>query len=133
MEELSKIRTDFIARDLDLPLEVNRDSITTFNQLASPQVRIVENQLIISFSIPLVTMVDYNIYKVTSVPSRIQDNYFNFVVPTHEFIALDKYKNQYVTMSHDEMDNCHHIGGSKFVCKQISPIMTCHNTEFCEI
>lgn len=36
-------------------------------------------------------------------------------------------------MTHDEMNNCHHIGGSKLVCKQISPIMTSHNTEFCEI
>lgn len=133
MEELDKIRTAIVARDLDLPLEVRRDSITTFYQLASPQVRIVNNQLIISFSIPLVAMTSFNIYKVTSVPNRIQGNYFNFVIPTHEYIAVDKYKNHYVTMSHDEMDNCHHIGGSRLVCKQISPIMTSHNTEFCEV
>lgn len=133
MEELAVIRTSIIARDLDLPLDLSRDSITTFYQLASPQVRIINNQLIISFSIPLVTMTDFNIYKVTSVPNRIQGNYFNFVVPTHEYLAMDKYKNHYVTMTHDEMDNCHHIGGSNLVCKQISPIMTSHNTEFCEI
>lgn len=133
MEELSTIRTAIFARDLDLPLEVNRDSITTFYQLATPQVRIVNNQLIISFSIPLVTTIDYNIYKITSVPSRIQDNFFNFIVPSHEFVAVDKYKNHYVSMTHDEMDNCHHIGGNKLVCKQTSPIMTSHNTAFCEI
>lgn len=133
MEELNKIRSAIIARDLDLPLEVNRDSITTFYQLASPQVRIINNQLIISFSIPLVTMTDFNIYKITSVPNRIQGNYFNFVVPTYEYVALDKYKNNYITMSYDEMDNCYHIGGLKLVCKQTSPIMTSHNTEFCEL
>lgn len=133
MEELNKIRSAIIARDLDLPLEVNRDSITTFYQLASPQVRIISNQLIISFSIPLVTMTDFNIYKITSVPNRIQGNYFNFVVPTYEYVALDKYKINYITMTHDEMDNCHHIGGLKLACKQTSPIMTSHNTELCEL
>lgn len=107
--ELSQIRNAIVARDLDLPLELNRDTITTFYQLATPQVRIVENQLIIIFTIPLVTMTDFNIYKITSVPNRIQGNYFNFIVPTHEYEALDKYKNHYISMSHDEMDNCHHL------------------------
>lgn len=133
IEELNKIRMAIIARDLDLPLEVNRGSITTFYQLASPQVRIINNQLIISFSIPLVTTTDFNIYKITSVPNRIQGNYFNFVVPTYEYVAVDKYKNNYVAMSHDEMDNCYHIGGLKLTCKQTSPVMTSHNSEFCEI
>lgn len=133
LEELENIKKEVNARDLDFPLEPKTETLATFYLISTPEARIVQNQLIISFTLPLVTTIDYLLYKVTSLPYRIRGNLFGYVVPTHEFVALDAFKEKYVSIDADELDNCHHIGERKLACKQTTPIMTAHSTKNCEI
>lgn len=113
LEELDKIRREVNTRDLDFPLVPRTDTLATFYLISTPEARIINNQLIISFTLPLVTTVDYLLYKVTSLPNRIQENLFGYVVPTHEFVALDSFKEKYMAIDADELDNCHHLGNRR--------------------
>lgn len=133
LEELINIRREVTARDLDFPLEPKTDTLATFYTISSPEARIVQNQLIISFTLPLVTTTEYLLYKVSSLPYRIRGNLFGYVVPTHEFVALDSFKEKYVPIAAEELDNCYHINGRKLACKQTTPIMAAFSTKNCEI
>lgn len=133
LEELINIRREVTARDLDFPLEPKTDTLATFYAISSPEARIVQNQLIISFTLPLVSTTEYLLYKVSSLPYRIKDNLFGYVVPTHEFVALDSFKEKYVSIAAEELDNCYHIDGRKLACKQTTPIMAAFSTKNCEI
>jgi flagellar basal body-associated protein FliL len=132
-EELKKIKVAAGALKADLPMEITRDTITMFYQMSTPRVRILNNQLIICFTIPLVSMEEFTLYKVTSYPNRIVDSYFNYIVPTFEYIALDKFKLHHVYLNNEEINNCHSVKGDRLVCKHTSPIMTSHNTKICEV
>lgn len=133
LEELDKIRREVNTRDLDFPIEPRTDTLATFYLISTPEARIINNQLIISFTLPLVTTIDYLLYKVTSLPYRIRNNLFGYVVPAHEFVALDSFKEKYVSIDTEELDNCHHLGDRKLACKQTTPIMAAHSTKNCEI
>lgn len=133
MQELLKIRSIVLPQDLDLPIEINRSTLTSYYQLATPQVRIIQNQLIICFTIPLVTKENFMLFKITSVPKNIYGNFYNFIIPKYEFVALDKFKKHFVSLSNNELDNCHHVNDKGLICKQIIPVMTTYNTRNCEI
>jgi hypothetical protein len=66
--ELSKIRSRITARDLDLPLPLDTNTLSMFYHISTAEARIVENQLIVSFTLPLVNTQNFFLYKATSLP-----------------------------------------------------------------
>lgn len=133
LEELEKIRQEVTARDLDFPLEPKTETLSTFYLISTPEARILNDQLIISFTLPLVATVEYILYKVSPLPYRIRENLFGYIVPKHEFVALDSFREKYVSIDPEELANCHHIVEKQLACKQTTPIMYAHSTKNCEI
>lgn len=131
--ELYKIRNAIAAEDMDLPLPISVENLALYYHISTPEVRILNNQMIISFSIPLVGTKLYALNKVTSMPYRIKDNLFGFILPTHDFLALDKLNEKYVYMSNEELQLCHHISENSLVCQLSNPVMNANSANLCEI
>lgn len=133
LSELIHIRGEINSRDLDLPLEPKTEYLTMFYSISTPEARIIGNQLVVSFTLPLVTKTEYILYKISSLPHRIKENIFKYIIPTHEFLAMDSFKDKYVSIGVEELDNCHHLENRKLACKQTTPIMATYNTANCEV
>lgn len=132
-EELINIKNAISSLELDLPFSVSRESLSLFYQIATPRARIEKDVLIIDISIPLIKTKKYVLYKGTSMPYRIRDNLFSYIVPHHEYIALDTFFEKYVAITNDEISNCFHVNSSNIICKQTFPILSAYHTQTCEI
>lgn len=132
-QELLNIKNAVSSLDLDLPLPLVRESLAQFYQIVSPSSGIIDNTLIIKFSIPLVSTKKYILYKGTSMPYRIKDNLFSYIVPHHEYVALDTFYEKYAAISEQEISNCFHVNITNLVCKQTFPILAAYKTKTCEI
>jgi hypothetical protein len=132
-QELTKIRTAVQEKKLDLPFELTENNLATFYKISSAASRIVDNNLIISFSLPLIDNTEYILYKSTSAPYRIKDNLFSFIIPHHEYVALDTFKEKYIPITENELQNCYDLNKNNLICKQTFPKMSAINTKICEI
>lgn len=125
--ELDKIRTILSGKAIDLPFPLSRDTLPLFYRIASPQARIINNQLIIMLTIPLIDTKEYHLYKVTSFPNLLFDNIYQFIIPNHEYVAIDEYREKFVSFTNQELTNCHNVQlkdqDSLLTCMGLSPIM----------
>ncbi|XP_055308643.1 uncharacterized protein LOC129572658 [Sitodiplosis mosellana] len=140
MNELERVHQTVKSQGLHLPLTLTPENLSKFYQMASTEGRIIDNHLVLRFSIPLVEPRNFVLYKVISVPRRNENNAtnendetFSYVVSRNEYIALDAANEQFVTLSLDDVRNCHRIDGKNLICKQTFPIMAINNNLACEI
>lgn len=128
LQELTKIRNAFAGKDLDLPLPIDKDTLTSFYQIADTRSRIVDEQLIVQMSIPIVSTQEFELNKLTSFPFHLQGNTYSFIIPSPEYVALDTLREKFITLTQKELDNCHNFGGnvqhSELICMQLSPVMS---------
>lgn len=126
-KELSLIRTALSGQGIDLPISLTKDTLSLFYQITSPRSRLIHNQLIISLTIPLTDMEEYNLFKVTSFPHRLPNNLYHFIIPQHEYVAISRYRQKYISFTNQELANCHTIylttNQSLLTCMQLTPVM----------
>lgn len=133
IEELLKIKTRISSLELDLPFPIVQENLPLFYQIASSSTNIVNRTLLIAFSIPLISTKQYALYKSTSMPYRLKENLFAYIVPHYEYIALDKFDEKFVAITNDEISNCFSVDSSNIICKQTFPILSAIHTQTCEI
>lgn len=134
LSELERVSLQ-VARDgLFLPIPLSGENLAKFYQITTTEGRIVNNTLVVRFSIPLVENKKFTLYKATSAPHRNETNdQFHFIVPQNKYIGVDEYKENFVTLTLDELKNCHRIASNNLVCKQTFPVLTAANHNGCEI
>lgn len=70
LDELRYIQTQLVGTEMDLPLPVARENIAAFYQIATTRSRIIDDQLLVAMSLPLISTTQYSLIKITSIPSR---------------------------------------------------------------
>lgn len=130
---LTELKNALSNKGLELPVPLSRKTLSQFYKIATPETAILNNTIIITFSIPLLNAARYTLYKTTSLPYRIKDNLFAYIIPNHEYVALDHFKEKYVAITEDEINKCFQADGNKLICKQTFPILTALSTKTCEI
>lgn len=134
LSELQRVSLLVARQGLMLPMPLTGENLSKFYQLTTTEGRIVDNNLVVRFSIPLVESKKFILFKATSAPYRNETNdTFKYIVPRHEYIAVDSFQDTFVTLTLDELRHCHRINGQHLVCKQTFPIMTATNNLGCEI
>lgn len=127
IRELANIQNHITGRNLDLPLTVDKDTIQYFYQITTTRTRIIDDQLIISMSIPLVGLQEYELLKLTSFPQTLKNGLYSFIIPDHEYIAIDSFRETFITFSNKELENCHDLRyrstTPELICMQSSPVM----------
>lgn len=102
LDELNFVPRNISGTNLALPLPVLKEYMATYYQIASTRSRIIEDQLILSMSIPMITLTDYQLLKVTSLPRRLPSALYQFIVPEYEYIAIDQFHESYVSLTNHE-------------------------------
>ncbi|XP_070531350.1 uncharacterized protein [Cardiocondyla obscurior] len=74
------------------------------------------NALMIIIKFPVVTDTTYELKAVIPFPVYDHANIFKTIKTAHEYIALDKENNKYITLTRDEINNCIR-GSKKLICK----------------
>lgn len=125
MHELEKIREIISGKELDLPLPINKDTIAYFYQISTTRSRILGDQLLVSMSIPIVGLHEFELLKVTSFPHKLHNELYNFILPAHEYIAIDNFREKFISFSNQELENCHDLrqqsSKAELICLQLSP------------
>lgn len=133
INELYDIRDAIAADDLDLPLPIAMENLAMYYRISSTTVRIIREQMIISFTIPLVNTRQYHLYKITSLPYRIYESIFGFISPSNDYVALNKVNEKYVFLSNNELNQCHNIFSKSLLCQLSNPIVIANKINLCEI
>lgn len=60
-------------------------------------------------------------------------NVSSYIIPHHEYVALDDYQTTYIPITHDELINCFQINEHNLICRKTFPIMYTSQTDICEI
>lgn len=134
INELKRIEPIIAKQRHCFPLPINSENLSTFFQLTTIEGRIVDNNLLLRFSIPLVEMDNFHLYKIISAPHRNQNNeIFSFIIPHHEYIAFDIQNEKFITLTRSELQSCHRINTQNLICRQSFPILKANNNAGCEI
>lgn len=137
LNELERVQALIKRQDLSFPLPLSGGNLAQFYQMATTEGRIVDNNLVIRISIPLVDAKKYMLYHTISVPYRNDTNdTYNLIKPRHEFIAIDHRHGKFLTLTNDELNACHRLDSKNLICKQTFPIVSVnanYNNCDCEI
>lgn len=93
-------------KGLELPIPLSRNTLSQFYKLATSETAIINNTILITFSFPLLSANHYTLFKTTSLPYRVKDNLFAYIIPNHEYVALDHFKEKYVAITENEIGQC---------------------------
>ncbi len=133
IEELLFIQNKISGEALRLPLQVTRENIANYYQMAFTRSRIVNDQLLVSMAIPLLATQQYELIRITSFPHLLQNGLYNFIIPTHEYIAMDAFRQTYISLTNTELQNCidlrHQSENAELICMQSSPIFKVATTK----
>lgn len=137
MNELQRVNELIKRQELELPLPLTNGNLAQFYQMATTEGRIIDNNLVIRISIPLVDAKKFMLYRTISVPYRNDTNdTYNFIKPRHEYIAIDNRNGKFLTLTNDELNACHRFDSKNLICKQTFPIVSVEanfNNSDCEI
>lgn len=135
MSELERVNQLVARQELQLPLPLTVENLPKFYQMTTTEGRIIDNNLVIRMSIPLVEAKTFQLYRAISLPYRNNENSetFSYIVPRHEYIALDSLNEKFVTITYEELRACHRLDRKHLVCKQTFPIKNAAFNLGCEI
>lgn len=134
LNELIRVNRLIQSQGLRLPLPLSVENLSKFYQITTADGRIVDNNLVVRFSIPLVQTKQFTLFKAISAPHRNDtETAFEFVVPRNAYVAIDKTNDTFITLTQDELKSCHQIERNSLVCKQTFPILNANNSMGCEI
>lgn len=89
LEEIIRMQSIISGRKVSLPAPPLEESIPLCYQIGTSRSRIIDNQLIVSFSIPLADTQEFYLYTVTSFPHKMENGFYNFIIPEHQYLAID--------------------------------------------
>lgn len=115
------------------PFFPNIENAHYLYNLITPEIYFENYKLFFILKIPLVNIKSFDFYKITSLPVQAKPKVFAFVLPRDPFLLIDKYSQEYSTMSNDQFENfCKDIG-NLYLCKQYQPLSSVHYEAICEV
>lgn len=126
-EELRKISAAISGKSITIPAPINEASMPLYYRIGTVRSGIINNQLILSYAIPLADTKEFYLSKVTSFPHKLDNGLYNFIIPNHDFIAVDAYRQKFIAFTNSEISNCHEYqltdNTSTLLCKLLQPIL----------
>lgn len=89
-----------------IPVNLENSSLSELFRLITTNVIFVDNILIFIMEIPLVNSYEFVLYKTIPLPVNVGNNSYVTIVPTSDYIAVDKSKLYYLELSEVQMLKC---------------------------
>lgn len=114
--ELKNIKKRVLPMNYALPFEI--DNLALFYQMSIIYSEIIDGKLYIKYTLPLVRLQKFLMYKITSFPYAInKHNLFSFMIPNNEFIGVDEQSDQFfITMTREEILGCFRTHPDTLLC-----------------
>ncbi|XP_037303416.1 uncharacterized protein LOC115449060 [Manduca sexta] len=120
-----------VPKDKYFPLNLELNNIHKLLNIASLVCYHLDNKLVFVIKIPLVSTVEYNLYKSIPLPtSHATDNTFVMIQPFESYIALSKDKLSF--SYYKNLDSCQNIATKTYLC-EITDIYSVPGNPSCEI
>ena len=132
ISELKQV-VDSLPHGVDFPAPLDPLNANLLLNIVELQVYFQNNNLIYIINIPLVESFLFYLYKVSPFPKLINQNQFILIKPSEQYIAIDENKQQFISLSEFEYNNCIKITENKIICKQQKPVSLAHLSANCEI
>ncbi|XP_043496400.1 uncharacterized protein LOC122520375 [Polistes fuscatus] len=89
------------------------------------------NKLVFIIKIPLLPIQNFDIYETISIPTRIINNSYIFIQPNHEYFAIRKDKQEFTTITEEELSKCKKLE-NRFMCVKFNPTFNSQLKSICE-
>lgn len=136
MEYLTIISNLTLPLGLELPTSIHMDNIPQFYRLIKCNSAIVNNSLLITFTIPLVHSELYTLYKTTSLPHRVGLGMFSYIVPSQEYLAIDQSRSEFLPLTGPDIEaTCVAVNydNSNLVCRKTLSKVWSTSARSCEM
>lgn len=137
LTELNKIRSIVSDDGLGFPMQLTSENMHFLLHMSVPKISLFRDQIFVTFMFPLISKMSedyFTFFKVTSALQHRNGPVYSFVFPKHDVIAIDTHKERYVTLTIDDLNNCHQVGNNSVtLCKETSLPMSVHKSTECEI
>lgn len=132
ISELQKIST---YKQVNFPIMPTLENAHELIKVISLDAFYKSDNLVFVLSIPLVEILEFNIYKLTPlpVPSRKNDFKYVFIQPHAKYLAINDVKQRYITFNDVQYAKCIKMNSELFICRQEQPINFVHHAEVCEV
>jgi hypothetical protein len=131
-KELTIIQ-DLVANEyLNFPFKLCADNLPLFYQISTVKATLIDAQLVILFSIPLVKLPKFTLFKITTIPIRINDTVAAYIIPRNDFVAIDYKFRKYILLGKNDINEAVKLNGL-LIFKLKMPIADFVTVKSCEI
>ncbi|KAG7295329.1 hypothetical protein JYU34_022341 [Plutella xylostella] len=99
-----------ISKELCLPIDNPMTDLRKIYQLLKIKTRFTESYIFFEIKVPLVLRDSYELYRITSIPRKVQSYNMLSIVPTSEYVAINIHKDTYIEMTETDATSCLHNG-----------------------
>lgn len=125
LEENLYFINDNVARNEELAIHFQMESIYNIFKTASIHSVLKNNLVIIEIGLPIIEMEEFDIFRAIPVPTRVNNSFVTIMPSSNMFISNNE-KTQYIPLSEQEFNDCMSRDSNSIICKQNEPI---HNGE----
>lgn len=90
----------------DIPISLNYSRISELLRLATTNIIYIKDLLIFNLEIPLINSYEFILYKTIPLPLNLFNNTYVTIVPTTNYIAIDKSRLYYLELNEVELAKC---------------------------
>lgn len=100
-----------------VPGENAHNELNSLYNVMHIQVMTTNEQIIFKVTLPLVTNEQYQLFKLTSIPTR-RDNKYIWFEPSTQYLITTLRRNYYYAISEIELEKCERYGADAIICER---------------
>ena len=117
-----------------LPAQLNEDGLLQYLKNIKTSARIFNQKLILELKIPLLYSSEFQLFKLVSVLTKVDDSSMAYINPTSEYLLVTMERDKYYPLTQEEFTQCKKIDSSNFWCSTHHLIYTASSSyKSCEI
>lgn len=103
--QLKDIKTQLPTGE-DIPVNLNDSGVSELLRLTTTNIVYIKDLLVFNIEIPLINSYEFILYKTIPLPINLFNNTYVTIVPTIDYIAIDKSRLYYLELNEIELAKC---------------------------
>lgn len=130
LEQFKDVKAN-LPSNLNMPMEINIKNYFDFMKIIELNICYQNHLIIYSINVPLIENLNFNLYRIVSLPVHVNKNNFIFIQSPEEYLIIENNKQYYTFFSQDQVNKCKSIKMNT-ICSVSTPLSsaTKPNCEF---
>jgi len=107
--------------NLNMPMEINIKNYFDFMKIIELNICYQNHLIIYSINVPLIENLNFNLYRIISLPVHVNKNSFIFIQSPEEYLAVENNKQYYTFFTQDQVDKCKSVKMNT-ICSVSTPL-----------